>query len=66
MYFLWQSVCYSHPMELPSHDAGMEECRLPRSWKHSCSQTCTGEHTPRALILNTQIHTRRKTNLLLE
>lgn len=41
-FFLSQCVCHSHPVELPSHDAGVEECSLPGSWKHAGSQTCTG------------------------
>jgi len=27
-----QSVWYNHPMELSSHDVGMEDFTLPRSW----------------------------------
>lgn len=40
--FVSQCVCHCHPLELSSHDVGMEERCLPRSWEHSSAETCPG------------------------
>lgn len=37
-----QCVCHSHPLELPSDDAGLEDGSLFSRWKHCSPQTCSG------------------------
>lgn len=36
-------MCHCDSLELSPDDAGLENCRLPGSWEHGRSQTCTGQ-----------------------
>lgn len=42
-FFVRQSLCHSHPLELPPHDAGLEKCSLSGSWKHASAEASSGE-----------------------
>ena len=58
-----QSLCHYHPLELPTDDAGMEECRVSGSRQHLSAQAGAGK-TREARCGICPSHRRTLTNII--